>query len=164
MLLFCNTGVAFLQHPIPDKPLLLLVFWICSISLLYIGLKVPQGTGRIFEKNIQKSPPSELKSRFVNPHLKAIAFSFRFCPCKTFFGCFLAFAKPNRPKTRLSCSTWISNCTSRTASSPVQGIILFPYEINAMWGFVPTRRASTHTQKQVIHTLILIYFHFLLRR
>ncbi len=58
------------------KPLLLLTFCIFSISLLYIELKVPQGTGRIFEKTTQKSPPSELKSRFVYPHLKAIAFSF----------------------------------------------------------------------------------------
>ncbi|PHD56241.1 hypothetical protein COF57_27970 [Bacillus wiedmannii] len=33
----------------------------CSISLLYIGLKVPQGTGCIFEKTTQKSPPSESK-------------------------------------------------------------------------------------------------------
>ncbi|PFH73746.1 hypothetical protein COI61_23130 [Bacillus cereus] len=31
------------------------------------------------------------------------------------FGWFLAFAKPNRPKTGLNCSTWTSNCTSRTA-------------------------------------------------
>ena len=33
-----------------------------------------------------------------------------------------------------------------------------------MWGLTPTPPASTYTQKQVIHTLILIYFHFLLRR
>ncbi|PFN17801.1 hypothetical protein COJ69_28965 [Bacillus cereus] len=46
-------------------------------SLLYIGLKVPQGTGRIFEKNIQKSPPSELKR-------KAIAFLFNSVLAKLF--------------------------------------------------------------------------------
>ncbi|MGH1277404.1 hypothetical protein ACQVWA_29310, partial [Bacillus cereus] len=91
-----------MQHPMSHKPLILLTFFIFLFSLLYIGLKVPQGTGRIFEKTIQKSPPS--KSR-----LKAIAFSLDFCPCKTFFGGFLFFAKPNRPKTGLSCSTWISN-------------------------------------------------------
>jgi len=53
-----NTGVAFLQHPIPYKALILLVFFTFLFSLLYIGLKVPQGTGSIFEKNTQKSPPS----------------------------------------------------------------------------------------------------------
>lgn len=131
------------------KPLILLTFFTLLFSLLYIGLKVPQGTGSIFEQiTLKNLHLQKKKSRFVNPHLKAIAFSFSFCPCGTFFGWFLAFAKPNRPKTGLSCSTWISNCTSRTASSSVQGIFLFLYEINAMWGFAPTRRASTHTQKQ----------------
>lgn len=43
------------------KPLILLDFFTLLFSLLYIGLKVPQGTGSIFEKNTQKSPPSESK-------------------------------------------------------------------------------------------------------
>jgi len=74
--LFGYTGVPFWVHPISYKPLLLLTFFTFLFSLLYIGLKVPKGTGSIFENFTQKSPPSELKSRFVNPHLKAIAFLF----------------------------------------------------------------------------------------
>ncbi|KAA0759013.1 hypothetical protein CN988_27225 [Bacillus thuringiensis] len=58
------------------KPLILLTFFIFSISLLYIGLKVPQGTGSIFEKNTQKSPPLLEKSRLVNPRLKSKTFLF----------------------------------------------------------------------------------------
>ncbi|PHA21726.1 hypothetical protein COI69_02700 [Bacillus cereus] len=50
-----------MQHPIPYKPLILLVFFILLFSLLYIRLKVPQGTGCIFEKTAQKSPPSKSK-------------------------------------------------------------------------------------------------------
>ncbi|WP_218923400.1 hypothetical protein, partial [Bacillus toyonensis] len=50
----------------------------------YIGLKVLQGTGSIFDNFTQKSPPSELKSRFVNPHLKAIAFLFNSVLAKLF--------------------------------------------------------------------------------
>lgn len=131
------------------KPLILLTFFILLFSLLYIGLKVPQGTGRIFEKTTQKSPPSKSKSRFVYPHLKAIAFFFDFCPCKTFFGGFLAFAKPNRPKTGLSCSTWISNYTRRTASSIDLNNKLILYSVTlSSWGLAPNPPASTHTQKQ----------------
>ncbi|OTY60295.1 hypothetical protein BK748_07770 [Bacillus thuringiensis serovar graciosensis] len=58
-------------------------------SLLYIGLKVPQGTGCIFEKTIQKSPPSISKSRFVYPYLKAIAFLFDIVLAKLFSAGFL---------------------------------------------------------------------------
>ncbi|CAI8811981.1 hypothetical protein EMIT019CA3_340012 [Bacillus pseudomycoides] len=76
MFLFGYTGVPFWVHPIPYKPLILLTFFTLLFSLLYIELKVPQGTGRIFEKITQKSPPSTSKSRLVNPHLKATAFSF----------------------------------------------------------------------------------------
>ncbi|WP_142312770.1 hypothetical protein, partial [Bacillus toyonensis] len=48
-------------------------------SLLYIGLKVPQGTGSIFEQiTLKNLHLQKKKSRFVNPHLKAIAFSFFF--------------------------------------------------------------------------------------
>jgi len=83
------------------KPLLLLIFFTLLFSLLYIGLKVPQGTGRIFEKITQKSQPSTSKSRFVYPHLKATAFSFWCCPCKTFFGRYGHVAKPTIPKTRI---------------------------------------------------------------
>jgi len=59
------------------KPLILLTFFILLFSLLYIGLKVPQGTGSIFEQiTLKNLHLQEKKSRFVNPHLKAIAFSF----------------------------------------------------------------------------------------
>ncbi|WP_218936827.1 hypothetical protein, partial [Bacillus wiedmannii] len=68
--------VPFWVHPMSLKPLILLTFFIFSISLLYIGLKVPQGTGSIFEKNTQKSPPLLEKSRLVNPRLKSKLFFF----------------------------------------------------------------------------------------
>jgi len=51
--------VGIFPHPTLVKPLILLTFFTLLFSLLYIGLKVPKGTGSIFEKNIQKSPPSE---------------------------------------------------------------------------------------------------------
>lgn len=121
-----------------------------SIITIIKGLKVPQGTGSIFEQTTLKNlHPHNKKSRFVNPHLKANAFLFLLCPCKTFFGGFLAFAKPNRPKTGLSCSTWISNYTRRIASSIDLNNKLTPYSVTlSSWGLSPRPPASTHTQKQ----------------
>jgi len=59
------------------KPLILLTFFTLLFSLLYIGLKVPQGTGSIFEQiTLKNLHPQNQKGRFVYPHLKAIAFSF----------------------------------------------------------------------------------------
>lgn len=58
------------------KPLILLTFFTLLFSLLYIRLKVPQGTGSIFEQITLKNLHLQKKSRFVNSHLKAIAFSF----------------------------------------------------------------------------------------
>ena len=78
----------FFSHPTSHKPLVLLTSFTLLFSLLYIELKVPQGTGRIFEKITQKSPPSESKSRFVNPHLKAIAFLFDSVLAKLFSAVF----------------------------------------------------------------------------
>ena len=37
------------------KPLILLTFFTLLFSLLYIGLKVPQGTGSIFEQTQLKN-------------------------------------------------------------------------------------------------------------
>lgn len=121
-----------------------------SIITIIKGLKVPQGTGSIFEQTTLKNLHLQnKKSRFVNPHLKANAFLFLFCPCKTFFGRFLAFAKPNRPKTGLSCSTWISNCTCRTAMIHRSRISLMLHKVTLnYWGLAPKPPASTHTQKQ----------------
>ena len=42
-------------------------------------------------------------------------------------GDFFAFAKPDRPKTRLTCSTWTSNYTRRTVSSIGQNNNLIIY-------------------------------------
>ncbi|OTY50346.1 hypothetical protein BK742_00030 [Bacillus thuringiensis serovar pingluonsis] len=66
------------------KPLILLTFFIFPFSLLYIGLKVPQGTGSIFEKIAQKSPPLLEKSRLVNPRLKSKTFLFSSILAKLF--------------------------------------------------------------------------------
>ena len=87
----------------------LLTFFTLLFSLLYIGLKVPQGTGCIFEKNTQKSPPSQEKSRFVYLHLKATAFSFLLCPCKTFFGTCNVFTKPTDEKGKIVLSAWFTS-------------------------------------------------------
>ncbi|PQQ46870.1 hypothetical protein C6A34_14175 (plasmid) [Bacillus thuringiensis] len=43
---------------------------------ILIKLKIPQGTGSIFEKITQKSPPLLEKSRLVNPRLKSKTFLF----------------------------------------------------------------------------------------
>ncbi|HFJ9265922.1 TPA: hypothetical protein ACGW47_005746, partial [Bacillus paranthracis] len=50
-----HTGVKKNSHPMSYKPLLLLDFFTFLFSLLYIELKVPQGTGRIFEQTTLKN-------------------------------------------------------------------------------------------------------------
>ncbi|MDO6634442.1 hypothetical protein, partial [Bacillus thuringiensis] len=82
-------------------------------------------------------------------HSKISTFFTTFHPCGTFFGWFLAFAKPNRPKTGLSCSTWISNCTSRTANSSVQSMILFPYRLT-LCGVSPPHGEPALTPKNKV--------------
>ena len=132
----------------PYKPLILLTFFTLLFSLLYIGLKVPQGTGRIFEKNTQKSPPSTSKSRFVYPHLKANAFSFLYSPCKTFFGSCAFLAKPTDKKQSNGSRLGLVSIRAEPLRSFVQKQFLFKKMIRNTWGFDPTRRASTLAKKQ----------------
>ena len=95
---FLQHRCCFLQHPIPYKPLILLTFFTLLFSLLYIRLKVPQGTGRIFEKNTQKSPPSISKKSVRSSSPKGYRLFFLICPCKTFFGSCAFLAKPTDKK------------------------------------------------------------------
>ncbi|OBZ57875.1 hypothetical protein ABH62_22275 [Bacillus cereus] len=104
--------------------MVLLAFFICSISLLYIGLKVPQGTGSIFEQTTLKNLHlQEKKSRFVNPHLKAIAFSFFLCPCRTFFGSCAFLAKPTDKKQSNGSRLGLASIQAEPLRSFVQKII-----------------------------------------
>ncbi len=69
-----------------------------SIITIINRLKVPQGTGSIFEQiTLKNLHLQKRKSRFVNPHLKAIAFSF-FCPCGTFFRLVFSFRQAEQTK------------------------------------------------------------------
>lgn len=79
------------------KPLILLTFFTLLFSLLYIRLKVPQGTGSIFEQTTLKNLHLQEKSRFVNPHLKAIAFSF-FLSLQNFFRLVFSFRQAEQTK------------------------------------------------------------------
>lgn len=94
------------------KPLLLLTFFTLLFSLLYIGLKVPKGTGSIFEQRTLK-----------NLHLV------RFAPSlQNFFRRVLVCRQAEQTENEdLSCSTWTSNSTHRTANSIVLRNYLTPY-------------------------------------
>lgn len=70
-----------------------------SYSIYVIKLKVPQGTGSIFEKTIQKSPPSSLCSVLAELFLaRAVALPSRYTK-----------------KKEIYLSTWTSNYTRQTA-------------------------------------------------
>ncbi|AZR80779.1 hypothetical protein BtSCAC15_32295 (plasmid) [Bacillus thuringiensis] len=70
-----------------------MTFFTFPFSLLYRGLKVPQGTGSIFENSTQKSPPSELKR-------KAIAFLFNSVLAK-FFSARVLFSPSRQTKSKV---------------------------------------------------------------
>ncbi|MDM5255870.1 hypothetical protein [Bacillus toyonensis] len=89
-----------MQHPMPYKALILLGFVTLLFSLLYIGLKVPQGTGRIF-------------FRFASENLHLFRFA---SSLQNFFRRELKYRQAEQTKNGiLSCSTWNSNYIRRTA-------------------------------------------------
>ncbi|MDA1569746.1 hypothetical protein PDK93_27375, partial [Bacillus cereus] len=76
-------------------------------------------------------------------------------------GGFLAFAKPNRPKTGLSCSTWISNYTRRTASSIDLNNKLIPYLVTlSSWGLAP-KTPSQHSHPKTGGNSMIKHFYIL---
>lgn len=121
-----------------------------SLLTLYIKAKSAARNGSYFWTNIvQKSPPSTEKSRFVDPHLKAIAFSFFCCPCGTFFGSNAFHAKPTDKKQSNADRLGQASIRAEPLWSFVLSIHLTHYNATYKpWGFVPTRRAGTLAKKQ----------------
>ncbi|WP_218923118.1 hypothetical protein, partial [Bacillus wiedmannii] len=119
------------------KPLILLTFFTFPFSLLYIRLKIPQGTGSIF-------------FRFALENLHP----FRFAPSlRNFFRQGFVFRQADQTKNEKFCyTTWFFNYTCRTACSSNQYIVLLQYICDAFQGASPSLRftpALPLTQKQV---------------
>ncbi len=106
----------FWQHPMSYKPLILLDFFILPISLLYIELKVPQGTGRILRNPLKISTLTIKKSvRLSSP--KDYCLFFLMLSLRNCFRRVFRFRQVEQTKNEdIGCSTWTSNCTHRTAS------------------------------------------------
>ncbi|MEK4587772.1 hypothetical protein MKY05_31410, partial [Bacillus sp. FSL W7-1334] len=89
-------------------------------------LKVPQGTGSIFEQTTLKNLHlHNKKSRFVNSHLKTTVFSFLLCPCKTFFGSCAFLAKPTDKKQSNGSRLGLASIRAEPLSSFVPKSSLF---------------------------------------
>ena len=88
--------------------------------------------------NALKSPPSTSKS-----------ISFLRLSLRNFFRLVFDFRQADRPKTRLCCSTWTCNCTSRPPVLSFEIIHLCYILLRFKpWGLAPIPPASTLAQKQ----------------
>ena len=104
----------------------------CPSYSIYRMLKVPQGTGRIFEEKALK-----------NLHLFHYVSSL-----PNFFRLVFSFRQAEQTKNGVKLLDLNQQLYQPNRQFFRSKYDSFSIQINAMWGLAPTRLASTHTQKQ----------------